>query len=159
SPPPGMGPSRFLELDMVLHASSGPSPRPDRGRIAARSAAIGLWCALALAPAVARAERKLEYNRDIRPILSENCFLCHGPDKGTRKAGLRPDRREVAVDELGVIVPGQPEESELVFRITSDDPTELMPQPKSTKTLTVAEKELIQRWIKEGAEYQPHWSY
>ena len=86
---------------------------------------------------------KLEYNRDIRPILAENCFACHGPDSAARKADLRLDQREAAV-EAGAIVPGNPEESELIARIHSDDADELMPPPKSHKTLTAAQKDAPQ---------------
>src|SRR5436853_6965962 len=100
----------------------------------------------------ARAQAKLEYNRDIRPILAENCFACHGPDSAARKANLRLDRREAAV-EAGAIAPGDVESSELVYRIESEDPTELMPPPKSTKTLTAAQKDLLKRWVASGAEY------
>ena len=99
----------------------------------------------------------IEFNRDIRPILSENCFACHGPDSAARKADLRLDRREVAV-ELEAIVPNDPEASELVARIESDDPVQRMPPKSVNKTLTAAQKELLKRWIAAGAEYQPHWS-
>src|SRR5579885_1695623 len=71
---------------------------------------------------------KLEYNRDIRPILAENCFACHGPDSAARKAGLRIDRRDAAI-EAGAIVPGEPESSELIARINAEDRDELMPPP------------------------------
>ena len=113
-----------------------------------------LWFGLTL-PACAE---KLQYNRDIRPILSDNCFRCHGPDKAIRKAKLRLDQREVAL-ERKAFVPGKAEESELVKRIFSSDPEEKMPPPDSQKHLTDAEKELLKRWIAEGAEYQPHWAY
>ncbi len=99
----------------------------------------------------------IEFNRDIRPILSENCFACHGPDSAARKADLRLDRREVAV-ELEAIVPNDPGASELVARIESDDPVLRMPPKSVNKTLTTAQKELLKRWIANGAEYQPHWS-
>jgi hypothetical protein len=111
----------------------------------------------ALFAALARAEAPIEYNRDIRPILAENCFACHGPDSASRKADLRLDRREAAV-HAGAIAPGDTESSELVERVTSDDPTVLMPPPKSGKTLTAAQKDLLRRWIAAGAEYQAHWS-
>ncbi len=101
--------------------------------------------------------QKLEYNRDIRPILAENCFACHGPDSAARKADLRIDRRDAAV-EAGAIVPKDPDSSELVDRINSTDPKELMPPPATTKKLTPREKETLRRWIAQGAEYQPHWS-
>ncbi|WP_439621590.1 DUF1553 domain-containing protein [Gemmata sp.] len=101
---------------------------------------------------------KLEYNRDIRPILAENCFSCHGADSAARKAGLRLDQREAAV-EAKAIEPGKPEKSSLVERVYAADPKELMPPPKSHKKLTAAQKETLKRWIAEGAEYQPHWSF
>jgi hypothetical protein len=102
-------------------------------------------------------ESRLEYNRDVRPILAENCFACHGPDSAARKAGLRLDQREQAV-KVGAIAPGDPEKSALVERIFADDPAHQMPPPKSHKKLTAAQKETLKRWIAAGAEYQPHWS-
>jgi hypothetical protein len=101
---------------------------------------------------------KLSYNREIRPILVENCFACHGPDSASRKAGLRLDQRELAV-KAGAIVPGKPAESEMVQRIFAEKLSERMPPHKSAKKLTDAQKELLRRWIADGAEYQPHWSY
>ncbi|HEX4142922.1 MAG TPA: PSD1 and planctomycete cytochrome C domain-containing protein [Pirellulales bacterium] len=101
---------------------------------------------------------KVEFNRDIRPILSDKCFFCHGPDAKNRKADLRLDLREEAV-MLKAIVPEQPQESGLVKRIFSDDPDELMPPPDSHKTLTAAQKELLERWVAQGAQYQQHWAY
>ncbi|VTT97524.1 hypothetical protein : Uncharacterized protein OS=Singulisphaera acidiphila (strain ATCC BAA-1392 / DSM 18658 / VKM B-2454 / MOB10) GN=Sinac_0947 PE=4 SV=1: PSCyt1: PSCyt2: Laminin_G_3: PSD1 [Gemmataceae bacterium] len=101
---------------------------------------------------------KLEYNRDIRPILAENCFACHGADSASRKAGLRLDQREAAI-EAKAIEPGKPEKSSVIERVFSAEPKELMPPPKSHKKLTAAQKETLKRWIAEGAEYQPHWSF
>jgi mono/diheme cytochrome c family protein len=98
-----------------------------------------------------------EYNRDVRPILAENCFACHGPDSAARKAKLRLDRPDDAV-KAGAIAPGKPDESEALRRIFSDDPQELMPPPKTKKTLTSAQKELLKQWVAAGAEYQKHWS-
>jgi hypothetical protein len=106
----------------------------------------------------AAAERKLEYNRDIRPILAENCFACHGPDSAARKADLRLDRREDAL-KAEVIVPGKPDDSPLVDRIFADKPGRMMPPKKSLKKLTPAQKETLKHWIAQGAEYQPHWSF
>ncbi|HKB37439.1 MAG TPA: DUF1549 domain-containing protein, partial [Gemmataceae bacterium] len=104
----------------------------------------------------------VEYNRDIRPILSNNCFKCHGPDAKQRQAGLRLDSREEALKraESGrpAIVPGKVGASNLVRRILSPRDSYVMPPPSSNKKLTDAEKELLQRWIEQGAEYQPHWS-
>jgi hypothetical protein len=113
---------------------------------------------LALRAGTAFAADPIEFNRDIRPILSETCFACHGPDSAARKADLRLDRREAAV-EAEAIVPGDPEASGLVERIFSDDKTLLMPPPKSNKKLTPAQKDLFRRWVEQGAEYQPHWSF
>src|SRR5689334_20232944 len=100
---------------------------------------------------------RLEYNRDVRPILAENCFACHGPDSAARKAGLRLDRRDEAV-KAEAIVPGDPEKSGLIERIFSDQPGQMMPPRKTHKTLTAAQKDTLRRWIADGAEYQPHWS-
>jgi mono/diheme cytochrome c family protein len=104
-----------------------------------------------------RAGDKLEYNRDIRPIFAENCFICHGQDSAARKAGLRLDQREEAIKK--VIVPGKVEESKLVDRIFAEKDSKRMPPPKSNKTLTAAQRETLKRWIAEGAEYQALWSF
>ncbi|MFO0945184.1 MAG: DUF1553 domain-containing protein [Planctomycetota bacterium] len=100
---------------------------------------------------------EIEYNRDVRPILSEACFACHGPDSAARKADLRLDRRDDAMT-ASALVPGKPEESEALRRILSTDPEEVMPPPSSHKEVTEAQKEILRRWIAEGANYQPHWS-
>src|SRR2546430_1868333 len=92
----------------------------------------------------------IEFNRDIRPIITENCFACHGPDKNQRKAKLRLDVRDIAV-ERGALVPGKPAESKLIAHIFSDDPEEVMPPPKSRKTLSTIQKELLRKWIVAGA--------
>ncbi len=105
---------------------------------------------------------KLEYNRDVRPILSDKCFKCHGPDSAARKADRRLDVREAALTELdGVraIVPGKPDVSELVLRAESSDPDEQMPPRKSNLRLSKDEIAVLRRWVAEGAEYQPHWSF
>ena len=104
------------------------------------------------------ATNQIQFNRDVRPILAENCFACHGPDKNQRKAKLRLDVREVAL-EKEAIVPGKPELSKLIEHIFSTDPDEVMPPPKSAKKLTPKQKELLKEWIAGGAEYQPHWAY
>src|SRR5438552_3913278 len=115
---------------------------------------------ITLTAAVCRgaATNDVQFNRDVRPILSENCYACHGPDKNQRKAKLRLDVREVAL-EHEAIIPGKPAESKLVQHIFSTDPEEIMPPPKTQKTLTAAQKDLLKRWIAAGAEYQPHWAY
>jgi hypothetical protein len=101
---------------------------------------------------------RLQYNRDIRPILAENCFACHGPDKAARKGDLRLDIREEAI-RSGAVVPGKPAESSLIERIHTSDARQLMPPPKSHKKLTAQQKQMLERWIREGAEYQLHWAY
>lgn len=103
-------------------------------------------------------EASLEFNRDIRPILSDNCFYCHGPDKSHREADLRLDDREAALSAK-VIQPGQPEESEIIARIFSTDTDEVMPPPHAHKKLTDAQKKLLSLWVEQGAKYQKHWAY
>src|SRR5947209_17164698 len=123
---------------------------------------IGLvFVALLLATSSLRAGT-LGYNRDIRPILSENCFPCHGADSAARKANLRLDRFEDAIlprkDSQPAVVPGKPEASAMVSRITATDPDDIMPPAKTHKVLTADQKELLKQWIADGAKYQPHWS-
>jgi mono/diheme cytochrome c family protein len=105
---------------------------------------------------------KVQYARDILPILSANCFVCHGQDEKARKAGLRLDLAETATKQLKsgarAIVPGNPKASELIARINAVD-EDRMPPPKSHKELKKAEKDLLERWIAEGAEYQRHWAF
>ena len=104
------------------------------------------------------AAEKPTFNRDIRPILAENCFACHGPDSAARKADLRLDRQEAAV-KAGAIVPGKPDESELVHRVFSTDSDEMMPPSSTHKRLTAAQKETLKAWIAAGAQYQLLWSF
>jgi hypothetical protein len=99
-----------------------------------------------------------DFRFDVRPLLSKNCFACHGPDEAHREADLRLDVREVAI-ENGAIVPGAPEDSEVVRRITSEDPDERMPPVETGKQLTAEEIETIRHWIAGGAAYSRHWSY
>ena len=101
---------------------------------------------------------ELRFNRDIRPILSENCFACHGPDGNTREAGLRLDRGERAIAD-GIIVPGKAAASELIKRINHSDPDELMPPPESHKTLNTEQRDMLRRWIDEGAKFEAHWAF
>jgi hypothetical protein len=120
----------------------------------------GVWavCVCAAIRLTASAgDLQLEYNRDVRPILADNCFACHGPDSAARQADLRLDRRATAVD-MGAIVPGEPEESELLRRIRSEDSAERMPPPETKKQLTIQQQQTLEQWIASGAEYQPHWS-
>jgi len=105
----------------------------------------------------------VDFDRDIRPILSENCFHCHGPDGKHREAKLRLDTHEGALakteDGIAVVAPGKPDASELITRIFSKDRDEVMPTPKSNRTLTDAQKELLKRWIAEGAKWDEHWAF
>ena len=100
----------------------------------------------------------LTFNRDIRPILSENCFQCHGPDARRRKGDLRLDVREAALEAMA-FVPGNPAKSEMIRRIFETDEEERMPPIDSHRSLTDVQKQLLKRWVAEGAAYQPHWAY
>jgi len=114
--------------------------------------------AVLLAWAGAATAAELGYNRDVRPILSDNCFYCHGNDPSHRQAKLRLDVREDALEHRA-FVPGRPEDSELVRRIYSDDPKKRMPPEDSHKNLSAEQKETLKQWIAQGAKYEPHWSY
>jgi Planctomycete cytochrome C len=96
-----------------------------------------------------------EFNRDVRPILADACFQCHGPDKAKRKAGLRLDTEEGAAK---VLAPGDPAKSELFRRVTAHDGGERIPPPKPGRTLTAARIETLRRWIAEVAKWQKYWS-
>jgi hypothetical protein len=135
-------PSRYLRFALLVVLASAP-----------------------LAHAGETSARPVDFNREIRPILSNSCFLCHGPDAKNRKGvgkPLRLDIEEGAIADRGgyaAIVRGKPEESEIVTRITSMDSTEVMPPPAHGKRLTQSDVDLITRWIKEGAPYSKHWAY
>lgn len=112
--------------------------------------------------AIALAEKPVDFSRDILPILSENCFYCHGPDEKAREADLRLDQREAAIADHGghiAIVPGKSSESELVKRILSADDDEKMPPPKSNRKLSEEQRVLLKRWIDEGAAWGKHWAF
>jgi hypothetical protein len=106
---------------------------------------------------------KVRFARDVLPVLSANCFTCHGPDEKTRKAGLRLDLGETAMKKLKsgsrAVVPGDVKNSELIARILSSDPDERMPPASTKKSLKDSEKALLKRWIEQGAEYQKHWAF
>ena len=106
----------------------------------------------------ASAQDKVRFNRDVRPILAEHCYRCHGPDSASRKAKLRLDNRDVAV-QRGAIAPGHADKSELVARIFADDADTVMPPPRVKNPLTKSQKNTLRRWIDEGAEYERHWSF
>jgi len=120
---------------------------------------LAFTVAVGLLAMPAFADEKLQYNRDVRPILAENCFACHGPDSAARKAGLRLDQSEKAI-ESEAIIPGKPEKSGIIARILLPDADKKhMPPANSHKNLTAAQREILKRWVAEGAEYQPHWSF
>ena len=123
-----------------------------------RSALAALSVAAVLATGRAEELPALDFNRDIRPILSENCFYCHGQDGNKREADLRLDDRAAAI-EAGAIVPGDPGASTMLERIHSTDPDVLMPPPTSNRRLSDDQKKLLDRWIRDGAEYEPHWAF
>ncbi|MBV11074.1 PSD1 and planctomycete cytochrome C domain-containing protein [Rubinisphaera sp.] len=102
--------------------------------------------------------KDIDFNRDIRPLLSDKCYFCHGPDEETREADLRLDQRGAAI-EYGAIVPGKPSESLILERITSSDPDLKMPPPSSGKSLSEAEIETFRKWIENDAPYSEHWSF
>src|SRR5687768_6823041 len=126
-------------------------------------AAVGLSACLAAQPRAAGAAGAVDFNRDVRPILSENCFACHGPDEQKRKAGLRLDLRDAVLKEAESgavpIVPGKPDESELLKRVTTLDADEKMPPARSQKQLTPRQIETLRNWVAEGAKYQGHWAF
>lgn len=118
-------------------------------------AAIGLFACCGFA---AVGGEPISFNADIRPILSEYCFACHGPDEEDRAADLRLDLREPAI-EYGALVEGEPDESLLIERVLSDDPDSIMPPPETRKKLSTAHKELLIEWVRQGGEYEKHWSF
>lgn len=114
------------------------------------------------AESVSKPLASISFNQSIRPILSENCFACHGPDENKRKAHLRLDLREEATrsrEGRFAIVPGHPEKSEMWRRISSSDQDEMMPPPESHRTLQPQQKETLRQWIVEGAYYETHWAF
>ena len=98
----------------------------------------------------------VDFNRDVRPILSDTCFKCHGP--GETKGDLRLDLREDALD-AGVLSPGDVQKSELIARLKSKDPDELMPPPEAHKPLSARQIQILEEWIAQGAPYDQHWSF
>jgi len=119
------------------------------------------------APVPEETAKKLSFNDTIQPILSENCYACHGPDPGARKAGLRLDRGEFAFaphqdshEKYGpAIIPGNPDKSPLVHRIETKNAKDRMPPPEAHKTLKPEQIALLREWVKQGAEYEELWSF
>jgi hypothetical protein len=145
---------------------AGPKP----SRLRARRCLIAVGLLLLSGPISARCEAfqvspaaKVDYNRDVRPILAKNCFACHGQDEAKRAKGLRLDGRDSAVKPLKngdvAIVPGDPESSELFLRVTEEDDTLRMPPRKAGSRLAKPEVDVLRRWIEQGAEYAPHWAF
>jgi hypothetical protein len=124
----------------------------------ARRVACAMVISVLLGRAVTAEPEPLDFNRDIRPILSENCLYCHGQDPAKREADLRLDDREAAI-AAEAIVPGDPGASAMLERIHSTDPDVLMPPPDSNRRLSADQKQLLDRWIRQGAEYEPHWAF
>ncbi len=128
------------------------------------SAARLLLClaCLGFAPRFMFAAEPVDFSRDIRPLLSNKCFQCHGPDESSREADLRLDVKAsvfTVSDEAAAVVPGRPEESALIMRVASDDEDLVMPPPDSNLSLTPEEISLLRRWVSEGAKWSEHWSF
>ena len=148
----------LLPLGWAVLSEAAPATR--KGAAPVKTVAVPAISRAGAAPGVPAAKGKLQYNRDIRPILSDNCFACHGADSAARKADLRLDRFADATavrDGHAAIVKGKPAASELVKRIMGDGP--LMPPASTHKTLTAQQIATLKRWVAEGAEYEAHWSF
>jgi hypothetical protein len=131
-----------------------------RSVVAASAVVLTLAAQLSLARGAEPA--RVDFARQIRPILAEHCFECHGPDPKGRKGDLRLDARDEVLGDRGgnrLVVPGNPDESELIARVTSTDPDEIMPPPKSRRALSPAQVDLLKRWVAEGASWADHWSF
>mgnify|MGYP003631543540 FL=1 len=114
--------------------------------------------------ALAQTPDIIDFNYHVKPILSDKCFACHGPDTDNQKSDLRLDIAESALSAHGesntvAIVPGRPASSDLIKRILSDNPSDQMPPPESNLSLTTKEIAILAKWIEQGAEYKPHWSF
>lgn len=123
---------------------------------------IDLGVILAIAMSAQAPAQPIDFQREVRPILSDKCFNCHGPDAAAREADLRLDTRDGALADLGgyaAIAPGDLDESELIYRVSTQDQREVMPPPESGLSLTEAERATLRAWIEQGAEYTPHWSF
>ena len=112
--------------------------------------------------AKAKSPVAIDFNRDIRPILSNKCFQCHGPDENERKGDLRLDTEagsRAVIDDIVAVVPGKPDASEMMHRVTTTERGKVMPPPKSDKKLTTHEIQLLKTWIQQGGKYAAHWAY
>ncbi|MCA1685177.1 MAG: hypothetical protein LC745_04180, partial [Planctomycetia bacterium] len=137
----------------MAHAPSGTLPL---ARI------LWAWATALGGLAVGQTPAAVDYNREVRPILAKNCFACHGQDEAHREGGLRLDRRDDASRELKsgarAVVPGEPDESELIARVTEEDETLRMPPRKTAGRLSPAEVDVLRRWVAQGAPYAVHWA-
>jgi mono/diheme cytochrome c family protein len=154
------------ELPHRMTAETPNSERPSARRAAPPQPPAPRWLCflvlglLAAATKAAAAEEPVDFRRDVLPVLSQNCFTCHGPDAKTRKADLRLDVKEGALRTKDpVLIPGKSGESEVFSRVTSTDPDELMPPPKSGKKLTASQIEILKKWIDQGAPWKGHWAF
>jgi hypothetical protein len=130
----------------------------------ARQAGTPPGAAVAVAPTSAATARRVDYNWDVRPILSDYCFRCHGPDEKSRQANLRLDTAEGAYAALRragtfAVVPGHPDTSQVIVRVTHENPAVRMPPRLTNKSLSPAQIETLRTWIAQGAEYKPHWAF
>src|SRR6476469_3870861 len=125
--------------------------------------ARALTCFVAALSVATANAAPVDFNREVRPIFSEHCYTCHGPDEGKRKAGLRLDREEDAFKELKsgehALIAGDPEKCALVKRITTSDQDDIMPPVKHGKPLSKEQIDTLVRWVKEGAKWQKHWAF
>ena len=142
-----------------------PRDRARRGvvKVPAPLAFAVVWFGVSVVAVGAEPGTKVDFNFQVRPILSDKCFNCHGPDSRQRKAGLRLDTKEGALGENRsggrAIVPGNVEESDLIARIRADDPSERMPPKSLGRSLSTAEIDVLRRWIEQGADWKPHWAF
>lgn len=144
--------------DSLRQPWNGAHARNQWGRRALLFVFAGAWFGLR---AVA-AEEPIQFNRDIRPILAEKCLACHGPDKNKREGALRLDNGEGAFenrDGKTALVPGKPDDSELIRRVLSTDEDERMPPASTKKTVSAGQLDLLRRWITQGAQFEPHWAF
>src|SRR5436190_23919509 len=162
--------SYFRNVGIMLNSQLLMRNRPNstwRGPLTLRAfcwfAAGSCMGAGLFAPSSIAADSSIRFSRDIRPIFSDTCFACHGPDQKARKAGLRLDTKhrlyEPAAKHGPAVVPGNLAKSELWQRVISSDPEEQMPPPDSHKTLSADQKDKIKRWIEDGALWQGHWAF
>src|SRR5262245_56386512 len=158
----GRAPICYIELDTSRRLTFAFSPILAETIMRVRCfLVLSLLFSLAGVAPAQQAGKAVEFNRDIRPILSNNCFVCHGPDNNLRKADLRFDLEKGLYEDRDgyrIIVPGKPDDSELFRRITTDEKSRHMPPAKSKKELTKEQIELIRVWLEQGGKYQKHWS-